>query len=113
MHSFVALHLGTNESRAQTFELVVDLLPARLERIRECRIDRLEVLSQTIELVIDVIFSIREQLRRVSAEMLLDHTLDDRLESFEEVFQRQAISLQRAARVTLDHRQARTRQNRR
>ena len=55
----------------QTFELIVDLLSTRIERARERRIDRLELLSQTIELVIDVLFGVREQLRRVSAEMLL------------------------------------------
>src|ERR1051326_966551 len=112
MHGLVALHLCAYKSSAQTFELIVDLFTPGLERTRERWIDRLEILPQTIELVIDVLFSIREQLRRVGAEMLLDNALDDRFESFKKVLQAQPISLQRATRVTLDHRQTRARQDR-
>src|ERR1051326_9186513 len=78
VNGFVALHLCSYESRAQTFELIVDLLATGVERTRERRIDRLEIPPQTIELMIDVLFSIHEQLRRVCAEMLLDNALDDR-----------------------------------
>src|ERR1051325_9119964 len=47
----------------------------------------------------------RKELRRVGAENLLDYALDRRLESFEEVFQREVISFEHATGVTLDHRQ--------
>jgi hypothetical protein len=53
------------------------------------------------------------KLRACRAEMFFDDALDHRFESFEESRERQAVAFEHAAGVTLDHRQTRTRQDRR
>src|SRR6185369_2040673 len=112
MCGLIARHLRTHEPRLQSIELIVDLLSSRIECGCECRVDRLELLSQTIEFVIDVLLCIRKQLRGVSAEMLFDNALHHRLESFKEVCEREVVSFQHASGVTLNHGQTRTRQDR-
>src|SRR6478672_3226478 len=106
MHGFITRHLRAHETLFQTIKLVVDLLASRVERRRECRIDRLKLLPQTIELVVNILLSFCEELRTVSRQMFLDYTLDNRLKSFEEIRKRQVISFEHSTSVTLNHRQA-------
>ncbi len=73
----------------------------------------LQLVAQAIEFAVYVSFRFGEAFRGAGAEMFFNDSLDDGFESFEEICELQAIFFQHAAGVAFDHRQTRTRNNRR
>ena len=53
MRGAVAAHLRTVETRAQAFELMINLAASRFESIRERRVNALQLLLQFVQLSID------------------------------------------------------------
>src|SRR5690348_6479942 len=94
VRGFVARHLRADKARAQAVELILNLFPAGIERARERRVDRLQLVAQTIELAIHILFGVAEKFRRARAEMLFDDASDHRFETFEEIRERESVAFE-------------------
>src|SRR2546423_6789029 len=113
MDGFVASHLGTIKTRAQSVELIVDFSSSFVERVSQGRIDAPQLFLQIVQLSIE---SFRRMLKGFSclfAEIFVYDARHYLIRARKEIIQAKTVAIERAPRVLFDERQTRARQDRR
>lgn len=69
----IARHLSAMKARAQSLKLMIDFAPAGFQRVGEGGIDAPQLFAQSVELAVHGVLSTSERLRRVRAQVFLNH----------------------------------------